>query len=406
MAWTGLGPTTDPVALWRISHARNLKEFLAGCDLLICPCLNLAYADVDGNIAIHPCGALPLRMRGQGRIPMDGASGDNDWTGMIPRSEMPLTVNPPEHYVASANGRPSPLGFPHYLGWMWDPSYRTRRINELLARGDKFTPESMQATQNDVYDKAAERFLPVFLAALRDADLIDAVAQRARNELNRWDYIANRESPAPILWLKWLELYRDAVWKDEWTSRGIKQPAGNWGFSDNNRREPMLEVLEYLTREFPKSAWFDNRATPEGETRDDAIRRSFRLMTAAVKKEFGEHPADWQWGKINRLKIDSLSGVPALGRSGVPLPGTAFTLNPGSDGGTVGGGASWRMIVDLADPQHSRGVYPGGQSGSPESPHYDDQIAVWAGGRYLPLNAVSNPDKLPEIRVKQTFVAP
>jgi acyl-homoserine lactone acylase PvdQ len=46
-------------------------------------------------------------------------------------------------------------------------------------------------------------------------------------------------------------------------------------------------------------------------------------------------------------------------------------------GGTVGGGgASWRMIIDLADPQHSRGVYPGGQSGSPESPHYDDQIAV------------------------------
>ena len=73
LAWTGLGPTTDAVALWRISHARNLKEFLAGCDLLICPSLNLAYADVDGNIAIHPCGSLPLRLGGQGRIPMDGA---------------------------------------------------------------------------------------------------------------------------------------------------------------------------------------------------------------------------------------------------------------------------------------------------------------------------------------------
>ena len=83
-----------------------------------------------------------------------------------------------------------------------------------------------------------------------------------------------------------------------------------------------------------------------------------------------------------------------------------FGPDPGSDGGTVGRGASWRMIVDLADPQHSRGVYPGGQNGDPESPHYDDQIAVWAGGRYLPLNAVSNPDKLPEIRVRQTFVAP
>jgi len=408
MAWTGLGPTTDPVALWRISHARNLKEFLAGCDLLICPCLNLAYADVEGNIAIHPCGALPLRLRGHGRIPMDGASGENDWAGMIPRSKMPLSVNPPEHYVTSANGRPSPLGYPHYLGWMWDPSYRTRRINEILAHSTKLTPDAMQVIQNDVHDLAAERFLPIFLAAIRNEDVIDSVGERARGELTRWNYVANVDARAPALWLRWLEFYRDGVWKDEWTTRGIKQPGGSWGFSGDNRREPMLEVLEYLTREFPNSAWFDDRTTPEHETRDDIIRRAFRQMTAAIKKEFGEDPAGWEWGKINRLKIASLSGVDGLGRGGIPLPGTAFTLNPGSDVGTVGGGASWRMIVDLADPPHSRGVYPGGQSGNPGNPHYDDQIAVWAAGKYLPLDSVSDPSQLPPEtrRVKQTFVAP
>jgi penicillin G amidase len=408
MAWTGLGPTTDPVALWRISHSRNVKEFLSACDHLICPCLNLAYADVDGNIAIHPCGSLPLRMRGQGRIPMEGASGDNDWAGMIPRRELPLSVNPPEHYVTSANGRPSPLGFPHYLGWMWDVSYRTRRINELLARADKLTADSMQAIQYDAHDKAAEQFMPVFLAAVHAAELNDPTARRALKELSDWDYVANTESAAPVLWLRWLHFYRDGVWQDEWTTRGIKQPGGSWGFSDSNNREPMLEVLEYLTREFPNSPWFDDRTTPERETRDDIIRRSFKQMVASVKKEFGEDPSGWRWGKINRLKIDSLSGVAALGRSGTPVPGTTFTLNPGSDIGTVGGGASWRMIVDLADLHHSRGVYPGGQSGDPQNPHYDDQIAVWAAGRYLPLNAVSDSQELPQntLRNKLTFVGP
>ena len=407
MAWTGFGPTTDPIALWQFSHARNLKEFLSACDFLICPCLNLAYADVDGNIAIHPCGSLPLRLRGQGRIPMDGASGENDWAGMIPRSELPLSVNPPEHYVASANGRPSPLGFPHYLGWMWDPSYRTRRINTILADSTGLTADKMKAIQNDVHDVAAERFLPIFLAALRDVDVIDRVGERARGELTRWNYVADRDSRAPALWLRWLEFYRDGVWKNKWKSLGIKQPGGSWGFTGDNRREPMLEVLEYLTREFPNSAWFDDRATPERETRDDIIRRAFRQMTASIQKQFGEDPDGWMWGKINKLKIDSLSGVDALGRSGTPLPGTAFTLNPGSDVGTVGGGASWRMIVDLADPQHSRGVYPGGQSGNLGNPHYDDQIAVWAAGNYLPLNAVSDPNQLPPetLHVKQTFVA-
>jgi penicillin amidase len=408
MAWTGLGPTTDPIALWRFQHSGNLKEFLAACDLLICPALNLAYADVEGNIAIHPCGSLPLRLPGQGRIPMDGASGTNDWVGMIPRRDLPLSVNPPEHYVASANGRPSPLGYPYYLGWMWDPSYRTRRINEILAKSEKLTPEKMQAIQYDTHDLAAERFLPVFLAALRDSDVIDAVGKRARAELSKWDYVASVDSRAPALWLRWLDAYRNGVWKNKWAALGIKQPDGSWGFTGDNRREPMLEVLEYLTRDFPNSPWFDDRTTPDRETRDDIIRRTFHEMTASIKGQFGDDPVSWQWGKINKLKIDSLSGVPALGRTGTPVPGTAFTLNPGSDVGTVGGGASWRMIVDLADPQHSRGVYPGGQSGNLGSPHYDDQIAVWAAGRYLPLNAVSDPSQLSAdtLRAQQTFAPP
>jgi penicillin amidase len=408
LCWTGLGPTTDSVALWRISHAGNLKEFLAACDLLICPSLNLAYADVDGNIAIHPCGSLPLRLGGQGRIPMDGASGANDWAGMIPRHELPLAVNPAEHYVASANGRPNPLGYPHYLGWMWDVSYRTRRINELLARADRLTPDSMKLFQNDTYDKSAEAFLPVFLKVIAGGRMEDPVARQVLKELGDWKYVADVMSPAPVLWMRWLRHYRDGVWQDEWTSRGIKQPEGNWGFSDTNGREPMLEVLEYLTREFPNSEWFDDRTTPQRENRDDIIRRSFHQMVASVKKDFGDKPAGWQWGKINRLKIDSLSGIGAFGRAGTPVPGTPYTLDPGSDGGEVSGGASWRMIVDLADPQHSVGVYPGGQSGDPQNAHYADQIALWATGRYLPLTSVSNSAELPAPtrERKLTFIGP
>jgi penicillin amidase len=131
-------------------------------------------------------------------------------------------------------------------------------------------------------------------------------------------------------------------------------------------------------------------------------------MVDSIKKEFGEDPSGWQWGKTNRLKIDSLSGLGPLGRSGTPVPGTPFTLNPGSDGGTVGGGASWRMIVDLAHPHHSLGVYPGGQSGDPQNPHYDDQIAVWAAGRYLPLDSMSDSQKLPPetLKNKLRFVGP
>ncbi|HVU88838.1 MAG TPA: penicillin acylase family protein [Pirellulales bacterium] len=408
LAWTGLTPTTDLMAIWGMGRAKDRQQFLAALDKLEVPALNIVYADVDGNIMMHPCGKLPVRTRGQGRIPMDGASGDNDWQGMIPRSELPLAVNPAEHFVASANGRPTPLGYPHYLGWMWDASYRIRRINEMLSAADKLSIDTMKPIQCDAFDKAAERFVPKLIEAHKDAPPADPVAQRALAELAKWDFIADADAIGPIIWLRWFNFYRDQVWNDEWTSRGIQQPGGSWGFSGTNRREPMVEVLEYITREDPQSAWFDDRTTPQRETRDDIMRTSFAAAAAALKAQFGEDVAKWNWGSINILAIGSLARQPDLARTGPSVVGTSFTVNPGSGGGTVGGGASWRMIVDLADPARSVGVYPGGQSEHPASPLYSDLMEPWAKGEYLSLHALGSPDKLPDAAKakKIAFVKP
>ena len=117
--------------------------------------------------------------QGQGRVPLDGASGDNDWKGWIPRNELPLEINPARHFVASANNRPTPVGYPHYVGWMWDASYRIRRIHELLHPAKDLTINKMAPIQNDAYDKGAERFVPVLLSACRKSLPQDAFAQRA-----------------------------------------------------------------------------------------------------------------------------------------------------------------------------------------------------------------------------------
>ena len=196
---------------------------------------------------------------------------------------MPQSVNPAEHFVASANGRPAPLGYPHYLGWMWDPSYRIRRINDLLSAANKLTIDTMKPIQLDAYDKAAERFVPKLVAALKDTKWNDAVAERAFAELARWDFIADADALGPAIWLRWLDRYREQVWNDEWTSRGIGQPGGSWGFNGSNHREPVLEVLEFITREDPRSVWFDDRTTPERESRDDIMRTSFAAAVASLR---------------------------------------------------------------------------------------------------------------------------
>ena len=164
---------------------------------------------------------------------------------------------------------------------------------------------------------------------------------------------------------------------------------------------PHSQNFGAFLREFPNSIWFDNRSTPARETRKEIMQQSFEAAVASLKKQFGEDVEKWRWGNINQLKIGSLTRQLELSRNGGPTVGTDFTVNPGSNVGRVGGGASWRMIVDFGHVDQSVGIYPGGQSEQPDSPHYDDLMRLWATGQYVPLNMVSDAKKLPpQARVK------
>ena len=396
IAWTGLRPSREMLAIARLNRARGLDDYLKAMRVLDTPPMNVVYADVEGNIAIASWGDHPIRARGLGRVPVDGASGEYDWTGSIPPEEMPLAVNPKRGWLASANGRPTPVGYPHYLGWMWDPSYRTRRIHDLLARSEKISFADMQRFQFDAHDKAAEVFTPVLVEILSKVSALNAAELQALNILRGWDFVFRPETTAGTIWNRWFERYRHAVWDDEWKSRGIVQPTGSWGYSGDNQREPALEVLEQMTRENPSAVWFDDRTTPQRETRDDIAIASFRDAVADLIRQLGPDPLLWIWGTANRFAPEPLSADPASARGGQVLHGGPFTLNPGGKGEGVPSGASWRQVVDLADLGRSVGIYPGGESGNPASPHYDDQLALWAKGEYAPLWFGAKPERFPK----------
>jgi penicillin G amidase len=349
LCWTGLGPTFEVLAFARLNIARHLDDYRAALRDLTVPALNVIYADVDGNIAIAPHGALPIRKRGLGRWPVDGSSGDYDWAGYIPDNRLPFALNPPQHYLASANGRPSPVGYPYYLGWMWDPSYRTRRIHELLRGHERITVEQMEAFQLDAHDDAAEAFVPVLIAAYDRKPFGDDRLRRAVDELRQWNFEATPDSVAATIWTVWFELFRKAVWQDKFDAAGVEPWTGGWGYAGSNERQPELEVLEFLTRENPSSPWFDDLRTPQKETRDDIMARSFFAAIDRLTGERGTDVSEWTWGKSNVLRLSSITQQAALSRGGIPLRGDEFTLDPGANGGEVTGGASWRMVVDFSN---------------------------------------------------------
>jgi penicillin amidase len=46
---------------------------------------------------------------------------------------------------------------------------------------------------------------------------------------------------------------------------------------------------------------------------------------------------------------------------------------------------SLRVVIPLGDWESARFVLPGGQSGNPFSPHYDDQLPLWQRGEGIPI---------------------
>ena len=70
-----------------------------------------------------------------------------------------------------------------------------------------------------------------------------------------------------------------------------------------------------------------------------------------------------------------------------PLPrgGDRDTLNNTGGSARQTSGPSFRIIADLSDRDLSVGANSPGQSGDPNSPHYDDLFQMWGDGQYFPL---------------------
>jgi len=127
--------------------------------------------------------------------------------------------------------------------------------------------------------------------------------------------------------------------------------------------------------------------------------------------------AGWQWGRLHQMPLRHVLASRGdlgqlLNHGGGPVKGDMVTVcNTGSDPNWLATtGAGYRMICDLAT-NALLAVDAQSQSGNPDSPHYGDQFAAWAGGEYhvLPLKredlAAQTTEKLRLCSPIQTHVA-
>jgi penicillin amidase len=68
-----------------------------------------------------------------------------------------------------------------------------------------------------------------------------------------------------------------------------------------------------------------------------------------------------------------------------PRGGDDSTLNNTGSSDNQTSGATFRVILDVADWDNSVATNSPGQSGNPQSPHYRDLFQLWAKHQYFPL---------------------
>ncbi|MBX6754741.1 MAG: penicillin acylase family protein [Thermorudis peleae] len=407
MAWTGNLFSDDVGALLRLMQARTADDVRAALARWGAPTQNFAYATTDGAIGIIAAGYYPLLAHGQLDTLLDGSDPQQNWQGLIPASAVPQVQGKPNQFVWSANQRPVSADYPVDIGSAlgFDAGYRASVIYAFLndPANRPLTRDRLMALQASHQDALARRMLPVVVQALVQDTTLSPLAQQALALLRQWNGTMAANQAAPAIWWHFLQSFIVQLFGPWWAQAGLDQTTytlhtftphqDGW---DGN----LVVAAEVLTTGNPADRaqslqrWLADPSTGQPRPLPTLFHNALESAVNDLAQRLGANPASWQWGAIHRRLIPSLTQAPRLARGPYPTDGDSFTVDP-SGGESSTGGASWRMIADLADLTRSVGVFPAGESEDPTSPHYDDQLPLWLNHQVKPLYFPETPQAAP-----------
>ncbi len=349
------------------------------------PAQNMLAADREGTIAIRSTGRYPIRSGdGRGDVLRSGSSRSADWIGYWPVSDYPQSFAPQQGFLASANQEPiDPRVQPRYLGDDWERPWRAMRINNLLRENDAVTTEDMRAYQTEPLSERAVAFIPAFLEAARNQPPAPSLQQAARI-LEAWDRRYTTDNSSALLFEAAMSNVSRLLW-DELLSAD----------PDDAQNGPVpSDMMTATLLDQPAHVWWDVRATPDVEDRDDILADALEQAYDDLVSRVGQPDSSaWVWSEHRTANINHYLRIASFSRRDIPMRGGSGTLNPSTGAGTHG--ASWRMVVEMGDEIFAQATYPGGQSGHPASARYDDRLADWIAGRLDTLRVPRTEGALP-----------
>jgi acyl-homoserine-lactone acylase len=368
--WVAFSMMDRPIEALQQSYLRtkatDLTSFMRVSDLKANSSNNTVYADDKGNIAVLTPQFMPRRdNRFDYTKLVDGSDPATDWQGLHPVSELPNTINPPTGWAFNSNDwlysaagpySPKPAAFPKYLDVAGE-NYRTVHATRLLTQPGQWSLDRLQATAYDSAQPSFEVLVPMLASAWHALAAKDPRRTRFASPISALD-----------------------KWDKRWSITSVPNTVAQfWG--------------EELTKMVVARKWNDHaNAFRHMEALSPADKlEAFGKALDRLKRDFG----GWQipWGEVNRFQRIDPAIDPRFDDNAPSIP-VGFTSNkwgslasfgasqkPGTKKWYGTNGNSFVAVVQFGPKRvHARAVTAGGESGHPDSRHFNDEAQRYAAG--------------------------
>ena len=345
----------------------NYDEFREMMDIRTNSSNNTVFADSSGNIAYFHGNFVPRRdPLFDFSQPVDGSDPATDWQGLHTVDETITLLNPANGWLQNCNSTPFTAALEYspkredYPAYMAPDAENWRGVHavQVLTGVDDLTLDGLIDLAYDPYLPAFAVLVPALIEAADAAGGDDDIGE-AIDLLRDWDYRVSTDSAAMTV----MHFYGLAL------QTQIEIP----GELANASR---MERLNYAGVDAPAAERLD----------------VFRNTLKELEADYGS----WKmpWGEVNRFQ--RLTGDIDLpfddSKPSLPVGMTtsrwgalaAYGSRRADNTKKLYGyrGNSFVAVVEFGDKVIAKSLLAGGQSGNPDSPHFDDQAERYVNGRF------------------------
>ena len=358
---------------WQRTKAKGLDEYTKTMALRGNTSNSTVFADNKGNIAYWHGNYIPIRdKKYDWSQPVDGSKAQTSWKGLHEVKDIVQVINPATGWIQNCNSTPysvsgssSPVktNYPNYMAPDGE-NFRGINAATVLKRENKFDIDKMIKAGYDTYLAAFEVLVPALVKAfeqnLQPADSEYAKLREPIAILKNWDYHSAENSIATTLAVEWAQLlnanirkvYIDEEEPDQVTF--TKQYAAT--ASPAELLKPLLTVINDLTKNH--GSW---QISWGSLNRYQRISGDINLQYDDSKESFPVPFASALWGML-----------PSYNSRYFPATNKRYGVS----------GNSFICAVEFGKKVKAKSLLAGGNSGNPQSKHFNDQLKMYTKGEF------------------------